>query len=91
MLKENKNKQKEGEVGGNLEEKHFLFVVSNLTDSLKRKKVIESIETMQNEFIGITCSNEELLDIFSPVEHIDALKKGYKDTYESLVNICQNY
>ena len=91
MLKENKNKQKEGEVGGNLEEKHFLFVVSNLTDSLKRKKVIESIETMQNEFIGITCSNEELLDIFAPVEHIDALKKGYKDTYESLVNICQNY
>jgi hypothetical protein len=78
-------------VGGNLEEKHFLFVVSNLTDSLKRKKVIESIETMQNEFIGITCSNEELLDIFAPVENMDALKKGYKDTYESLVNICQNY
>lgn len=22
---------------------------------------------------------------------MDALKKGYKETYESLVNICQNY
>jgi hypothetical protein len=91
LLKENKNKQKDGEVGANLEEKHFLFVVTNLTDSLKRKKVIESIETMQNEFIGITCSNEELLDIFAPIQNIDALKKAYKDTYESLVNICQNY
>jgi hypothetical protein len=48
LLKENKNKQKDGEVGGNLYEKHFLFVVTNLNDSLKRKKVIESIETMQN-------------------------------------------
>lgn len=59
LLKENKGKQKnESEVNANLEEKYFLFVVSNLTDSLKRKKVIESIETMQNEFIGIACGND---------------------------------
>jgi hypothetical protein len=59
LLKENKNKQKtDADIHPNLEEKHFLFAVTNLTDSLKRKKVIESIETMQNEFIGITCSNE---------------------------------
>jgi hypothetical protein len=43
-----------------LEEKHFVFAVNNLNDSLKRKKVVESIETMQNEFIGISCGAEEL-------------------------------
>jgi hypothetical protein len=31
------------------------------------------------------------LDIFSPIENMDSLKKGYKETYDSLVNICQNY
>ena len=56
MLKENKAKQKNDlETATNLEEKHFLFVISNLSDSLKRKKVLESIETMQNEFFGISC------------------------------------
>ena len=56
LLKENKAKQKNDlETVTNLEEKHFLFVISNLSDSLKRKKVLESIETMQNEFIGISC------------------------------------
>jgi len=47
-------------LGTNFEEKSFVFVISNLTDSLKRKKVIESIETMQNEFIGIACGTEDL-------------------------------
>lgn len=49
LLKENKSKQKtDVEIATNIEEKHFVFVISNLTDSLKRKKVLESIETMQN-------------------------------------------
>lgn len=44
LLKETKNKQKNDlELNTNLEEKSFVFVISNLTDSLKRKKVIESI------------------------------------------------
>jgi hypothetical protein len=49
LLKENKSKQKTDiELATNLDEKYFVFVIINLTDSLKRKKVIESIETMQN-------------------------------------------
>jgi hypothetical protein len=49
LLKENKNKPKnEPEFNSNLSEKYFLFTISNLTDSLKRKKVIEFIETMGN-------------------------------------------
>lgn len=41
LLKENKTKQKnEGELNVNLDDKYFIFVVSSLTDSLKRKKVI---------------------------------------------------
>jgi hypothetical protein len=40
-LKENKTKQKTDiELATNLDEKHFVFVIVNLTDSLKRKKVI---------------------------------------------------
>jgi hypothetical protein len=66
-------------------------VVSNLNDSLKRKKVMESIETMQNEFIGIVCGQDELPACFTPLSSVDALKKGYKEVYDSLVNICQNY
>lgn len=33
-------------VGSNMKEKLFLFVVENIADSLKRKKVMESIETL---------------------------------------------
>ena len=41
LLKENKNKQKADiELAIDLEEKHFVFAISNLTDSLKRKKVL---------------------------------------------------
>ena len=41
LLKENKSKQKtDVELPTNLEEKHFVFVISNLNDSLKRKKVL---------------------------------------------------
>lgn len=61
LLKETKNKQKNDiELATNLEDKSFVFVISNLTDSLKRKKVLESIETMQNEFIGIACGTDDL-------------------------------
>ncbi len=68
LLKENKAKQKTDlEIATNLEDKHFVFVISNLSDSLKRKKVLESIETMQNEFIGISCGPDELLDTFVPM------------------------
>ena len=68
LLKENKSKQKtDVEIATNIEEKHFIFVISNLTDSLKRKKVLESIETMQNEFIGISCGPVELLDCLVPM------------------------
>lgn len=66
-------------------------MVSNLNDSLKRKKVMESIETMQNEFIGIVCGQDELPSCFLPLSSVDGLKKGYKEVYDSLVNICQNY
>ena len=92
LLKENKNKQKmDIELAINLEEKHFVFVICNLTDSLKRKKVIESIETMQNEFIGIACGTDDLpesMNLFGPV---DAVKKAYKESYDVLLTICQNY
>lgn len=63
----------------------------NLTDSLKRKKVIESIETMQNEFIGIACGTEDLPEFLAPIGPIDQVKKAYKESYDALVTICQNY
>lgn len=68
-----------------------MFVISNLTDSLKRKKVLESIETMQNEYIGISCCVEELPETFKAINGIDELKKAYKETYRSLLSICENY
>ena len=41
LLKENKSKQKNDiELATNLDEKFFVFGISNLTDSLKRKKVL---------------------------------------------------
>ena len=46
---------------------------------------------MQNEFIGIICGQDELPNCFLPLNSVDALKKGYKEVYDSLVNICQNY
>ena len=92
LLKENKGKSKnDPEISGNLEDKSFVFMVSNLTDSLKRKKVMESIETMQNEFIGISCQASHLPEGFSPLSNMEALRKGYKESYEALITICQNY
>lgn len=46
---------------------------------------------MQNEFIGITCNKDDHLDGFTPLSDIELLKKGYKESYESLIIICQNY
>jgi hypothetical protein len=92
LLKENKSKQKaDVELATNLDEKFFVFVISNLTDSLKRKKVIESIETMQNEFIGIACSTDDLPDCLRSFGAIEAIKKAYKESYDALMTICQNY
>ena len=38
---------------GNPNDKTFIFLVENINDSLKKKKVMESIETMENSAIGI--------------------------------------
>ena len=34
-------------------DKLFLFIVENINDSLKRKKVMESIETLESQSFGV--------------------------------------
>ena len=46
---------------------------------------------MQNEFIGIACGTEDLSESMEALQPVDAMKKAYKDTYDSLMAICQNY
>ena len=46
---------------------------------------------MQNEFIGLACGTEDIPDFFQTLGPIDDVKKAYKESYEALMTICQNY
>lgn len=52
LLKESQTKKQEGTVSA-IPDKLFLFIVENINDSLKRKKVMESIETLESQSFGV--------------------------------------
>lgn len=54
LLKESQTKtvRQDGMVSA-IPEKLFLFIVENISDSLKRKKVMESIETLESQSFGV--------------------------------------
>lgn len=63
---------------GNPNEKTFIFLVENMNDSLKKKKVMESIETMENSGIGILYDRKDLGPNFVNIGDPDSLIKAYR-------------
>jgi hypothetical protein len=63
---------------GNPNEKTFIFLVENMNDSLKKKKVMESIETMENSAIGIVYERKDLNSSFLNIGDPDSLIKAYR-------------
>lgn len=63
---------------GNPNEKTFIFLVESMNDSLKKKKVMESIETMENSAIGIVYDKKELNNNFQNIGDPDSLIKAYR-------------
>lgn len=63
---------------GNTNEKTFIFLVENMNDSLKKKKVMESIETMENSAIGILYDRKDLGANFVNIGDPDSLIKAYR-------------
>lgn len=54
MLKETQNKSVRQDTPTTIiNEKLFLFVIKNVNDSLKRKKVLESIDTLDSQSFGV--------------------------------------
>ena len=63
---------------GNPNEKTFIFLVENMNDSLKKKKVMESIETMENSAVGIVYEKKDLNASFISIGDPDELIKAYR-------------
>jgi len=76
---------------GNPNEKTFIFLVENMNDSLKKKKVMESIETMENSAIGIVYERKDLNNNFQNIGDPDSLIKAYRESYENLLEQCKKY
>ena len=49
-----------------------------MNDSLKKKKVMESIETMENSAIGIVYERKDLNNSFLNIGDPDSLIKAYR-------------
>lgn len=62
-----------------------------MNDSLKKKKVMESIETMENAAIGILYEKKDLNTAFQSIGEPDALIKAYRESYENLLEQCKKY
>lgn len=62
-----------------------------MSDSLKRKKVMESIETMENSAIGILYDRKDLTPAFQSIGEPDLLIKAYRESYENLLEQCKKY
>lgn len=76
---------------GNPNEKSYIFLVENMNDSLKKKKVMESIETMENSAIGILYDRKDLTTSFQSMGDPETLIKAYRESYENLLEQCKKY
>lgn len=72
-------------------EKLFLFVVKNLSDSLKRKKVMESIETLDSQSFGVIEDDSDIPSEFKNFTDFGSLSKIYKDNFDLLRELCRRY
>lgn len=84
LLKESqsKNARQDGTFTGN--DRLFIFSVKNVNDTLKRKKVMESIETLESQSIAIFYGDEEVSSEFDNMANLGSLAKCYRENYESL-------
>jgi hypothetical protein len=66
LLKDNKNKRTDiNEL--DFSEKSFIFLSEGVTDSLKKKKVMESIDSMANSQIGLSYDMNEVPECFMDI------------------------
>lgn len=74
-----------------LNDKSFIFLSDGVTDSLKKKKVMESIDAMGNSYIGLCYDMNEAPENFVDISSRGNLVKSYREVYSSLLNICKNF
>ncbi len=93
LLKENQNKPSLQENTDTLlSDKLFLFSVRNVNDSLKRKKVLESIETLESQSISVVYDEKEIPPGFDRLPRsTESLALLYKNTFDSLKDICRKF
>ena len=79
LLKESKKNLKNDVLPvENLSEKTFIISVENVEDLLKRKKIIEAINPMENNVIGIVEKKSAIPKEFEDLSSRGALLKTYK-------------
>ena len=91
LLKESQGKNVRQEEAIPSGDRLFIFSVKNVNDTLKRKKVMESIETLESQSIGIYYGDEEATGEFENMVNLGSLGKIYRENYETLKEICRKY
>lgn len=81
LLKESQGKgpRQDGTFSGN--DRLFIFSVKIVNDSLKRKKVMESIETLESQSIAIFYGDEQVNKEFKNMTNLGSLAKIYWENY----------
>ena len=72
-------------------DKSFIFLTEGVTDSLKKKKVMESIDAMANSSISLSYDKKEIPNTFEDISTKGNLTKAYREVYSPLLNICKNF
>ena len=91
LLKDGKPRNTKDSHLNNLNDKSFLFLCENITDSLRKKKVIESIEVMGGSNIGLVYNRKEVPNFFENISSKGNLANAYREVYSSLLNICKKF
>lgn len=81
LLKEGQGKNAKQDGNSPATDKMFIFCVKNVNDSLKRKKVMESIETLESQSIGIEYDDKEISEYFANLAGLGSLAKMYRENY----------
>ena len=78
LLKESQTKSTRQDGSPPAGEKLFIFSVKNVNDSLKRKKVMESIETLESASISICYEDKDITGEFANLAGLGSLAKLYR-------------
>lgn len=66
-------------------------MTEGVNDSLKKKKVMESIDAMANNSIILSYDRKEVPAAFEDISIKGNLARGYREVYSNLLTICKNF